>query len=242
MTIETRASMPDQLHADLQQLIRERRMQPGDRLPTEAELSEHFGVGRSTTREALKRLEQEGLVYAIKGHGRFISALGSLQVERPVTRYESISEVLEGRGMRVTSAVLDVQEQAVDAKRAAALGIEPGAPVIRLERLRFGDDIPIVFSVNTIPREVLPGPIAYRDWSRSITVVLEQHGHRIVSAATRISAVELADDTESRYNLAGLGPWLLTEEQCLTSTGERVLYAEDYHRGSEVAFNVVRRR
>ena len=234
--------MPEVLLEGILALMAARGLQPGDRLPTEAELSEHFHVGRSTTREALKRLEQDGLVHAIKGHGRFVSALSSLQVERPVTRYESISEVLENRGMRVTTAVLEVEEIPASKAKAAMLGLEPGSPVIRLQRIRYGDDKPMVYSINTIPRDMLPGPITHRDWSKSINVLLELHGHRIMSASTRISAASLPEDIEERYKLAGLGPWLLTEEQCLTAAGDMVLYAEDYHRGSEVAFNVLRRR
>lgn len=237
-----RAASSDHLHDEITAYIAANGMQPGDRLPTEAEFSEHFGVARSTTREALKRLEQDGLVHAVKGHGRFVSALGSLKVERPVTRYESISEVLEHRGLQVTTAVLKVEEVPVDEVRAAALGIEPGSPVIHVERLRYGDDRPMVFSINTLPKAMLPGPIAHRDWSTSINLALELHGHRIGSAATRISAVELPQDIADRYTLNGLGPWLLIEEQCLTNAGDRVLYSEDYHRGDEIAFNVLRRR
>ncbi|GAA0488420.1 GntR family transcriptional regulator [Microbacterium aurantiacum] len=233
---------PEQLHEEITTYIASRRLQPGDRLPTEAELSELFGVARSTTREALKRLEHDGLLYAIKGHGRFVSALGSLQVERPVTRYEGIADILANRGMEITTAVLSVEETPVAEPAASALGLEPGSLVIRVERLRYGDDRPMVYSVNTIPRALLPGPVSHRDWSTSINLALELHGHRVVSAATRISAVDLPESVQTRYALDGLGPWLLTEEQCLTSSGQRVLYSEDYHRGSEIAFNVIRRR
>ena len=38
------------------------KLAPGTMLPTEAELAEQFGVNRSTVREAIRQLEQEGLV------------------------------------------------------------------------------------------------------------------------------------------------------------------------------------
>jgi DNA-binding FadR family transcriptional regulator len=46
---------------------------PGDRLPTEAELSEMMAVGRSTVREALRVLEAQGLVDVRRGAGTFVS-------------------------------------------------------------------------------------------------------------------------------------------------------------------------
>ena len=45
-----------------------------------------------------------------------------------------------------------------------------------------------------------------------------------------------------RYNLARFDPWLLVEEACITDSGDRVMHALDYHRGSDIAFNVLRRR
>jgi GntR family transcriptional regulator len=234
--------MVDKLHEELLQLITDRGLNPGDRLPTEAELAEHFGVGRSTTREALKHLEEQGVVYAVRGQGRFLSAVGSLSIERPVTRYEGTTEMLESLGYRVTNAVLQVEETGVDATAAAALRLAVGSPVVRLTRMRYGDDKPMVFSIATLPRDALPGPISHRDWGIPLNTALEAHGHRIASSAARITAVDLPEPVETRFNLGGLGPWLLAEEKCITETGQRILYAQDFHRGSEIGFNVLRRR
>ena len=49
-------------------------MKPGDRLPTETELAELFGVSRSTLREAMKFLRAENVVVIRQGSGTFVSA------------------------------------------------------------------------------------------------------------------------------------------------------------------------
>lgn len=237
-----RESMVERVHDQVQELISRLGLKPGDRLNTEAELSELFGVSRSTIREALRLLEQEGVVHAVQGQGRFISASGSLRVERPMTKYESITEVLSARGYRVSSAVLDVSSGTADAEEAEALGLAPDAEVIRLLRIRYGDDEPLVISANTLPRDTLPGPLEHRDWSGSLTAALAAHGHLVNAAIATISAVDLPQDWQERYNLKGLGPWLLVTEVGMTRQGERVLYAADYHRGSEISFSVLRQR
>lgn len=233
--------MVDELRQNVLQMITTRSLRPGDRLPTEPELSQQFGVARSTVREALKRLEQEGLVHAIQGRGRFLSAMGSLKVERPITKYESVTSMLSNLGYTVTNVVLAVEEVGATTEQAAALNTQVGEALIKLTRLRCGDDRPLIYSVNHILRRALPGPIAHRDWGGSVTSLLEGHGHQIVMAAARISAVDLPQEVEARFNLTGFGPWLLVVETCITRSGDRVLIAEDFHRGSDIAFNVLRR-
>ncbi|WPO85831.1 GntR family transcriptional regulator [Herbiconiux sp. KACC 21604] len=237
-----RAPLAHKLKDDLLELIAAEELTPGDQLPTEPELAERFGASRSTVREALKLLEQDGLVNAIQGRGRFLSALGAMSIERPVTIYESITEMLEGLGYAVTNVVLSVSEDVADEHIADQLGLQPGDPVIRLVRLRLGNDEPMVFSINIIRRDSLPGPLAYRDWGISITSALEGHGHSIGSSIARISAANLPAEYAAKHDLERYDPWLLVEETCLTREGRRVLYALDYHRSSEIAFNVIRRR
>jgi GntR family transcriptional regulator len=238
----TTDSSPSRLLAQLRDLIPEDQLRPGDRLPAEPALSARFGVSRTKVREALKLLEQEGLVHAVQGRGRFVSPLGGLRVERPMTVYESITEMLAGRGYDVSTAVLDVRETACDEHVAEALELSAGDPIIRLTRLRVVDDEPLVFSINAIPRDALPGPVRFRDWSGSLTAALEAHGNRIVSSAACVSATNIGPESAERYSLSRFDPWLLVEESCITESGARVLHALDYHRGSAIAFNVLRRR
>ena len=55
----------------LLRLIRERNYQPDEKVPTEAELGELFGVGRSTLREAIGNLVEQGIQKNLMGEGRF---------------------------------------------------------------------------------------------------------------------------------------------------------------------------
>lgn len=234
-------STAERLRDDIASLIAHDALVPGDQLPTEQALAERLGFSRSTVREALRLLEQEGQLRPVQGKGRFVSALGGLRVERPVTKYESITDMLEGLGYTVTNALLDVSESEAAPEEAAALGIQPGDPVIRLTRLRCGDDIPLVFSINTVPRALLPGPIRHRDWTGSLTRALSNHGYNVVSSLARISAVDLPGDLGERYALTAYDPWLLVTETCIADDGTPVVYATDYHRGTDIAFNVLRR-
>jgi GntR family transcriptional regulator len=240
--LSARGTIVDQVRQHVLDLIAEQGLAAGDRLESESALAERFGVSRSTIREALKRLEQEGVLTAIQGHGRFLSSVGSLGVERPMTQYEGIDEMLSAQGYTPTCAVLGVEEGESNPVESKSLRVPDNTPVVRLTRIRYGNDEPMVVNLNTVLRDALPGPVQYRDWSGSLNAALEGHGHKITSSIARITAANLPPDIETRYSLADLGPWLLVQETCLTMSGLRVVYAEDYHRGDATAFHVVRQR
>jgi GntR family transcriptional repressor for pyruvate dehydrogenase complex len=62
--------------------IREQRLKPGDKLPSEKQLGEQFSVSRSVVREALSQLKSEGIVNAQQGRGVFVNERGARQAFR----------------------------------------------------------------------------------------------------------------------------------------------------------------
>lgn len=61
---------------ELNHIIQEDDLKPGDKLPSERELSERLNVGRSSVREALRSLELLGLIETRRGEGTFIKTVG----------------------------------------------------------------------------------------------------------------------------------------------------------------------
>jgi GntR family transcriptional regulator len=233
--------MSARVRDQLIELFQTRSLGPGDRVPTEAEIAELYGVGRSTAREALKLLEQDGLVIVERGRGRFLSSLSALHVERPITRFESVTSLLRALGFEAQTLVLSVTEDKPSITEREALSLGPDDSVIRLERLRSRDNDPLLYSVDTIPRDCIPGPVKHVNWAGSLNDLLAAHGHLLVSSAARFQAVDLPPEVQDRYQLSGFGPWLLITETAITTSGTQILYAQDYHRGSIFAFNVLRR-
>ncbi len=66
-------TLAEQAAGQIIDLIRQKRYVPGDRLPTEVELSELLGVGRNTVREAVRILVSRNIVNVRQGSGTFIS-------------------------------------------------------------------------------------------------------------------------------------------------------------------------
>jgi DNA-binding GntR family transcriptional regulator len=80
-----------QLAADLRGLILKSKSQPGASFPTEAELCRTYDVSRFTVREALRRLEQEGLIVRRRGSGTVLQPAAA----RGGALYQPLSNVGE---------------------------------------------------------------------------------------------------------------------------------------------------
>lgn len=83
----------------------------GDRLPTERELSERFGVSRTTVRKALLELKQQGLIEQTVGSGTFVaedvgSRLGR-RVHQDSSQHTSPAELMEAR-LAMEPAIIDM--------------------------------------------------------------------------------------------------------------------------------------
>ena len=72
-TIIQRRSLADEVAEQVQKQIIDGELKEGDKLPIEAELMKEFGVGRSSIREAVKKLENMGYLKVQQGKGTFIT-------------------------------------------------------------------------------------------------------------------------------------------------------------------------
>ncbi|WP_027135622.1 FadR/GntR family transcriptional regulator [Geminicoccus roseus] len=68
--------LPDEVAGSITSAIESGQLRPGDRLPTEAELSRTFGVARTVVREAISFLRYNGVVDSRRGVGAFVADLG----------------------------------------------------------------------------------------------------------------------------------------------------------------------
>lgn len=119
-----RVSVKDQVLQQLKQYIASGVVQPGERLPSERELAERLGIGRTSVREALKVLEAIGLVESRVGDGTFITAQIGASLGRTIglslmTWGGTIMEILEARCMIEGEAARAAAERATPADHAA---------------------------------------------------------------------------------------------------------------------------
>ncbi len=77
----------DKVAEQLRKLVADGVLKAGDRLPSERELSEELGVSRTSVREAVQRLEFEGILETIHGGGSIVKNLTEQEIRRPIERF-----------------------------------------------------------------------------------------------------------------------------------------------------------
>ncbi|MFJ6464061.1 GntR family transcriptional regulator [Streptomyces sp. NPDC091387] len=114
----------------------------GTTVPSERQISSDWGVSRATATKVLAALRSEGLVESIQGVGTVVSAqasAGSSAQGRFTTMHRTGRIYAPGEYAKIVAAET---VEATD-EIAAALGVEPGAPVIRRRRVTYKDDAPV---------------------------------------------------------------------------------------------------
>jgi GntR family transcriptional regulator len=153
--LDRRAPVPlyFQLREAFLEEIRARGLEPGDRLPTEADLERRYAVSRATIRQALNHLAADGSIERIQGKGTFVG--------RPKIRHDplltSFSELLQSQGYTPSHRVLESAVRHPPVEVAAELRIDERSECRYLKRILIADGNPVGVAETWIPRHLL-GP------------------------------------------------------------------------------------
>lgn len=150
-----------EISRSLERRILARELTPGDKLPTEFELSREFMVNRHTVRRALSDLQDKGIVESTQGRGSYVRRPASPM--RLQQRPRFTDHVLE-RGRTPRTETLRLLVRPSDAKVAAQLGLRVGEPIVYLERRRFIDGEPTGLSQHHFSQSRFP---AFADMYRT---------------------------------------------------------------------------
>jgi GntR family transcriptional regulator len=226
----------EQVSTWLRDRIESGRYGPDDQLPSESRLVDRFGVSRITVRRALQTLESDGLIYRRQGLGSFVRGE---RVRQGLVRLTDFAEDMESAGLHASSRVENRAIEPATDRIATALGVEAGAPVLRLDRLRLGNGEPIAFDRTWLPlfyAQLLDG----RDLgSETIYQILERDGGITMERGRfRFEAVNAPSDVGRALAV----PWgralLLVERVTYAERGRCVYFQQRFYRSDRVAYEL----
>jgi GntR family transcriptional regulator len=155
-------SLTEQTKSYLKQRILNAEFEDG-RIPSETDLANTLGVSRTTIRDALSRLELEGVIYRKQGAGTFINEAG-LQIK---TRLEEIWEyetTLQAHGYAPSTQIIKLEEQPANPTIAKDLNLDPAEKLLAVQKLFLADDEPVILTFNYLPCQLIKLPYTADDF------------------------------------------------------------------------------
>jgi GntR family transcriptional repressor for pyruvate dehydrogenase complex len=138
--VEREPRLSDKVADLLLRSIMSRGLQPGDKLPSERELGEQFGVSRTVVREAVRALAAKGVIDARTGSGLRVAAVGAAAVSESISLYLR-GGALEYRKVHEVRKLLEVEIAALAAERSDDAHVERIEEICAEMEAAVGEDV-----------------------------------------------------------------------------------------------------
>lgn len=238
MTNSKSAPLYQQVFEEIKGAIEAGDYVPKERIPSEPELSERYGVSRITVRRAVEELCAEGYLVKQQGRGTFVS---TPHINRRLLQYtaaRSFTDVCRDSNMKPGAHVLNRLIVPVRLEEAKFFGLDESALLLYVQRIRTADEQPI-FEENVI--------VPYEGCQELLNVDLEDvslfdkiaevTGHRPTKTPRRtVEAVRATQEQASRLAIS-VGDPLLFLNVCFADDEDNpVCIGRQYYVGSRYRF------
>ena len=214
LTRSNEGTLHHQLYRTLSEMISSGKVKPGERLPTEAELVDAYGVSRTTARRALDELRRQGVVERQPGKGTFVL---QPRLHAAIPHLHGITDEIEQLGYTAGTVLLSVDRGEADETLATQLQLRVGDPVLVVQRIRTADGRPVYASRATFNITLFP-QLEDADFRQGMHPQLERLTGRPLSKVVQwLSSVPASKDVARKLDVKAGVPVL----RC-----ERVVYLE----------------
>lgn len=228
----------------LKQILREKidakEWAAGELVPSENELCRQYGVSRTTVRQTMAALVNEGLITREQGKGTFVARP---KLEQALAGFYSFTEEIFKMGLRPRSQVLKVGVTGASKAVSKRLVVPEGEEVVYLTRLRLASEEPIMFETSYLPHRRCPGLVDRDLGSRPLYDILREDFGIVPCRAREEFQPALADDYEAGWlRITAGAPVLLLERLAYATLEEReeapIEYCHSVVRGDRCRFYV----
>ncbi|HTA01003.1 MAG TPA: GntR family transcriptional regulator [Streptosporangiaceae bacterium] len=213
---------------------------PGAQLPAEAQMASNLGVSRATLRDALRQLQDRGLIIRRHGRGTFVA---KRPIRKDLNRNFGITAMIRDGGYRPGTSSLELRMEAADRQLALSLGLTAGDPVTVLDRTRLADDRPVVWSRDAVPRRFLDiaDAEAMSDDDASLYGLLYKlHQVTVYRGVAELSPKSATASLADRLQVRRGAPLLYIKQVDYDGSGTPVVCSVEYHVSDWISFTLER--
>jgi GntR family transcriptional regulator len=210
---------------------------PGDRLPSENELSEKLKVSPITVKRALDDLRRQGLIQRIQGRGSFIAEQQKIYL--PLNRLFSLTHLTLQQGMTPARRTLSIAEQSPNPRLADSLDIGMEDTVFKLVRMRLMDDNPVAVETTYLPSQLFPDFFAIYSDQVSLYDLLAEHYHQEAVRAEDVVTPVLIRPNDARLFEIPVGSLaILIQRLAFNPQNRPIESTKTVFRGDLVSFSI----
>jgi GntR family transcriptional regulator len=236
-----RRTLTDETVTAISDAIREEKFAPGSQLPSELELMTMLGVSRTTLREALRTLEEQGSINRRRGLGTFVS---EKSIVKDLSINFGITEMITQAGFTPGTIKCEIRMEEASGIVAQNLEIPDGTQILVVERLRLANNRPIVWSEDMLPASILEGKIPkpgdLKD--QSLYDYLEQnHNIRICQGMATLRPIPAPKDVAERLQIHRNDILLLIGQTDYDENHQPVIFSDEYHLSDKITFVIHRK-
>jgi GntR family transcriptional regulator len=214
--------------------IANKTLPPGAQIPTEDALIGRFEVSRITVRKAIQNLAGRGLVEIRRGKGTFVS---EPKITQELTELTGFVEDMQALGRHPTARLVAKEVVAADHIVARRLALTTGRRVMRVQRVRLADGVPISFDETYLPLELGNKIIRNNLEAEPIFSLLEQkYSIPLVEADYRLEAVSAEAAVAQALKIETRSPIFLIERTSYTTGNKPIDYERLHYRGDLIRF------
>ncbi len=217
----------------LEQLIVSHTLAPGDKLPSEVEISNALGVSRMTLRQALASIEAKGLIDRRRGRfgGNFVAAP---RFEFDHASLPGFTEQMRRIHVEAGAEVLHATTGQPTLEVRRRLGLTRGEQVHEILRARSANGEPIVLEEAYLPAAIFPGLLS-ANLTGSLYRVMRSYDASPLSADEEIEATRATPEQAGLLVIEAGSPLLLITRTSFSQSGVAVEFSRDYHRSGSCA-------
>ncbi len=207
---------------------------PGSQLPSEDRLTERFSASRTTVRKAIENLVARGLVEIRRGVGTFVA---QPKITQELTELTGFVEDMQALGRTPTALLLDKQIVPAGLDVARQLAIPSGSLVMRIQRVRLADGVPMSFDETFLPREIGEKVVMHDLDVEPIFALLEdKYELPLTEAEYRLEAVSATVDVARALAIDPGSAVFLIERTSYTEAHRPIDYEKLHYRGDLIRF------